>query len=139
MPTRNVQDATVRRMFIMGGWGFSALAVALGSAILFQDDTRMQARGWTVALSFGGNGFWGAWLLLFGALMAISMTIGHHGSQLMMAASVAVAFALFGRFMASLEAIADPATSLTGPPVWFALTCVYLAQGIVHSRAFAAQ
>lgn len=139
MPTRNIEDATVRRMFIMGGWGFSALAVALGAAILFQDETRMKARGWTVALSFGGPDFWGGWMILFGALMVASMIIGTPGSGLMMAASVAVAFALFGRFAASLQAITDPATSLTGPPVWFALTCVYLAQGIVHSRAFAAQ
>lgn len=138
MPTRNVEDATVRRMFVMGGWGFSALAVVLGAAILFQDETRMQARGWTVALSFGGPHFWGLWMLVFGALMLLAMLVGNKGSVLMMTASVAVAFALFGRFMASLEAIPDPATSLTGPPVWFCLTCVYLAQGIVHSRAFRA-
>ena len=138
MPSRNISDPTIRWLFQLGGWGFSLLAMAWGMALLFQPDSRMSSRGWTVAMAFisAGPDFWGSWLLIAGSLMLLAMFLQHRGSALMLIASGCVSFAIFGRFVASLYALVDPAASYTGPPAWFAFTCVYMAQGLIHSRIF---
>lgn len=138
MPDRDIDDKTVRLMFHLGGWGFSLLATIWGIAILFQPRSRLSSPGWTVALGApGGITFWGTWLLIAGGLMLLAMALKHRGKPLMLYASLAVSLALVGRAVAATMAMVDPTVSWTAPPTWFALACVYMAQGLIHAKAFA--
>lgn len=137
VPDRSVSNESRRWLFHLGAWGFTALAISWGLTLLLQSDTRVTNTGWRIALSVFGPDFWGWWMLVSGLIMLAAMLRKDRGRRLMLVGSLMVSFAVCGRAVAAaLGAYVDSTVSWTGPQGWAALAAVYMAQGLIHAKAF---
>lgn len=137
MPDREISDESRKFLFHLGAWGFTILALTWGLTLLLQSPSRFSAPGWQVAMSILGPDFWGYWLLVSGALMLVAMLRKDRGRRWMLVGSLMVSFAVWGRAVAAVFAASvEPTVSWTGPQGWAALAVVYMAQGLIHAKAF---
>ncbi len=131
MPERSVSAREKDSAIHLGSYGLGIAAISVGLTAMLQVDTRMSTPGWKALSSIVSPDFWGAWVLVCGLIMLVSIPM-RGGNAILAAASVAISLAVGLRAVAGFMALNDPTASGTGPQWLLVVAALFLAHGGLH-------
>lgn len=131
MPEQSVSAREKDSAIHLGSYGLGIAAISVGVTAMLQVDTRMSTPGWKMLSSIINPDFWGAWVMVCGLIMLISIPM-RKGTIILAAASVAVGLAVALRALAGFLALRDPTASGTGPQWLLLVSLLYFAHGGLH-------